>query len=96
MQALRPLRKLCLVAAVLAPLAVQGGDVNPSEPLPPSAHHLAVDERTFVSGGIHYRLHHRASERSALQSLLDSGPLRVRVLEVEDSGIRIVSLQRNG
>ena len=92
----------------------------PVQPLPPSAHHLslpsvnqrtvhggiAIDARTFVAGGIHYRLHglppsdpgtpDEARARSALQSVLDTGPLRIRVLNVENSGVRIVTLQRDG
>ncbi len=92
----------------------------PVPPLPPSAHHLslpsmhqrtvhggiAIDARTFVAGGIHYRLHGlppsdpgspaEARARSDLQSVLDTGPLRIQVLNVEDSGVRIVTLQRDG
>ena len=67
---------------------------------------IAIDARTFVSGGIHYRLHglppshpgtpEEARARSALQSVLDTGPLRIRVLNVEDSGVRIVTPARDG
>jgi hypothetical protein len=62
---------------------------------------LAIDGRTFVADGIHYRLQgvHAAAPgspeeleaRVALQALLDSGA-RVRVLGVEPSGIRSVTL----
>ena len=67
---------------------------------------IAIDACTFVAGGIHYRLHGlppsdpgspaEARARSELQSVLDRGPLRIQVLNVEDSGVRIVTLARDG
>ena len=92
----RSLRDLCLLAA-LAPLAAHGGEVRisirtpwivpalaalfpPPPPLPPSPHHLSLQRR----------------ERAGLQVLLDSGPMKIKILHVEESGIRIVTRARNG
>jgi hypothetical protein len=67
---------------------------------------VAIDARTFVSAGIHYRLHGAAAaesgspeerrERAGLQALLDSGPMKIKILHVEESGIRIITRARNG
>jgi hypothetical protein len=107
------IRAPCIVPAALAAL------FPPPPPLPPSPHHLslqpvektvhggvAIDARTFVSGGIHYRLYGAAAAepgsadearaRARLQSLLNSGPLKVWPKEIEPSGIRIITLEGNG
>ncbi len=101
-----------LVPSILAALF-------PSPPLQPSPHHLslaetaktirggvAIDGRTFVARGLHYRLDGRppsepgspdeARARSDLQRLLDTGPMKVNVLETQPGGLRIVTLEPNG
>ena len=91
----------------------------PPRPLPVSTHHLsspstnkvirggiAIDGRTFASGGIHYRLDAQpanepgsAEERAArarLQALLDGGGVRTRTLYVEPGGFHVIALDEHG
>lgn len=91
----------------------------PPPPLPPSPHHLsvsdttktirggvAIDGRSFVAGGLHYRIDglvpsepgspDEARARGDLQRLLDTGAMKVNLLETQPGGFRIVRLERNG
>lgn len=115
MQAACLLRKLCFATAVgvslAAPAAAHAGDLRISVSRVETEKTLrgrgvAVDGRTFVTDGIHYRLYgepplaagspEEARARSNLQRRLDAGPMRVRTMETEPTGFRLVTLERNG
>jgi len=94
MQAPRLLRKLCLVAAaglsLAAPAGAHAGDVKisirvpwlvPSIPAALSSEPGSPDE---------------ARARGDLQRLLDTGAMKVNLLEMQPGGFRIVRLERNG
>ena len=95
----RALRLFCL-AIGLVPLAAQADELRMSlhapAPLAPSPYHINAGRGVYGTATQRPGSSEETFARSALQSRLDEGRLKIRILRIDDSGIRIVTLDDRG